>query len=331
MKKHRAAWLGEAKFGVFCHYLAATAYQMRSLNVALPSPEEWSRRVDAVDVESLASSIAGTGARYFFITIGQKTGHYCSPNRTYAEMTGIDDGSLSRRDLVADLVAAFRPHGVKVMVYISSLPTERDAGVLEALGCTPNWDASKCGIKPGTYRVVPGTDDRLTTFQRNWEAIIREWSERWGSGVHGWWVDGCYYADRMYEHDDDGPGFRTFADAMRAGNPDAIVSFNSGVMPNYLKVQPITPYEDYTAGEVSRALPVAPVEPVVDGAQYHILGYLGEWWRIGEPRLDDALAIAYTRHITDRGGAVTWDVPIDHFGVIPDDFIRQLTAIGKAC
>ena len=38
---------------------------------------------------------------------------------------------------------------------------------------------------------------RLAQFQRNWEAICRDWSQRWGRRVSGWWIDGCYFADEI--------------------------------------------------------------------------------------------------------------------------------------
>jgi hypothetical protein len=39
---------------------------------------------------------------------------------------------------------------------------------------------------------------RLAEFQRNWEAICRDWSQRWSRRVSGWWIDACYFADEMY-------------------------------------------------------------------------------------------------------------------------------------
>ena len=51
---------------------------------------------------------------------------------------------------------------------------------------------------------------RLAEFQRKWEAVIREWSLRWGKSVSGWWIDGCYFADQMYRFDDE-PNFASFA------------------------------------------------------------------------------------------------------------------------
>ncbi|HSV16602.1 MAG TPA: hypothetical protein VLI90_20225 [Tepidisphaeraceae bacterium] len=62
---------------------------------------------------------------------------------------------------------------------------------------------------------------RNAEFQRNWEAIMREWSLRWGDHVAGWWFDGCYWPNAMYRGDE--PNFHTFAAAVRAGNPNSAI------------------------------------------------------------------------------------------------------------
>ena len=49
----------------------------------------------------------------------------------------------------------------------------------------------------------------------------------------------------------------------------------------------------------------------------------------GKPRFDDDFVAAYTNQVANRGGAVTWDVPIDDYGHIPDEYIRQLTVTGE--
>ena len=36
----------------------------------------------------------------------------------------------------------------------------------------------------------------------------------------------------------------------------------------------------------------------------------------------------YARHAISKGGVVTWDVPIQKNGLIPDGLVRQLAAIG---
>ena len=69
----------------------------------------------------------------------------------------------------------------------------------------------------------------------------------------------------------------------------------------------------------------------VDGAQFHILSYLGEWWGGGQPRFPDSLAVSYTDYVTSHDGVVTWDIPVRGDGDIPEDYLRQLKKIGAKC
>jgi hypothetical protein len=334
-------WFHAARWGVLCHYLASPPSWQ---GVSDFTPENWNRQVDAFDVPGLAAQLAATGTRYFFLTLGQNSGYFCAPNATYDSLVPHRPSRLSRRDLVAELADALAPHGIRLMVYLPSHAPAMDRVAVEALVCTPRWDASAWGLRPGSYLAGPEADDRLTTFQRHWEAIIREWSERWGRQVWGWWIDGCYHADRLYRHADE-PNYRSFAAAMKAGNPDALVAFNPGVK---VPVVCHSECDDYTAGEIANAWPIAmdsqwnkPTKPdrywgqppgrFVDGAQYHILSFLGCYWCGGStPRFDDELATGLTRHTNASGGVVTWDVPIGADGLIPDVFVRQLAAIGAA-
>ncbi|MFQ5762725.1 MAG: hypothetical protein ACE5PO_06795, partial [Candidatus Bathyarchaeia archaeon] len=139
-----------------------------------------------------------------------------------------------------------------------------------------------------------------------------------------WWIDGCYFADEMYRHEEP-PNFKSFAEALKAGNPDSIVAFNPGVC---VPVISHTEYEDYTAGEISNAFPVCP-GPRVNGAQYHILSYLGQSWGQGPVRFPDEFVIGYTKHVISKGGVVTWDVPIRKSGLIPELFLKQLRTLSE--
>ncbi|NOZ22577.1 MAG: hypothetical protein GXP25_15965, partial [Planctomycetes bacterium] len=148
-----------------------------------------------------------------------------------------------------------------------------------------------------------------------------------------WWVDGCYFADTMYNFDDE-PNWGSLTRALKAGNPEAIVAYNPGV-----KVPVITQGgEDYTAGEIAHALPVGKwqedgfrtIPSEVGDAQYHVLTFLGQMWRQGEPRFPDEMAIGYTKFIIANGGVITWDVPIEPSGLIPQAFVDQLVKIGTA-
>lgn len=259
--------------------------------------------------------------------------HYLTKPETTAEawnrqvdsfdVVGIRPSKCSKRDLVADLFDALEPRGIRLMVYVPSDPSWSDREAWTRLGWQPPKER---------------TDKRLAEFQRHVEGILREWSTRWGRKVRGWWVDGCYHADEMYRHAEP-PNFRSFAEAMKAGNPDALVAFNPGVR---VPVICHSECDDYTAGELSGDLPVGgwglgdnaaycnfgAIRRFVDAAQYHVLNFLGPWWAAGPPRFPTELVVGYTRYVTDHEGVVTWDVPISPAGSIPEEFVRQLAAVG---
>ena len=316
---------------MFCHYLAGIASSLKGAEI---SAADWNRRVDAFDVEGLASQIAEIGAGYALITLGQNSGHYCSPNPVYDSFAGHRPSKCSERDLIADLAEALGKHCVPLLVYVPSHAPAADTQAIEGLGCTPPWeDGARRWSFRGGFRIAEGTDERLTNFQRNWEGVLREWSQRWGRKARGWWVDGCYYLD-MYNHPEP-PNFASFAAALRSGNPDGIVAFNNGI---HVPVIRVTEHEDYTAGELNRSFPTdivrppkfTPVRRWVDGAQYHVLTFLGGWWGLGEPRFCDEFVIGATKEIRRREGVISWDTPLSYEGLVPDAFMRQLASLRDA-
>lgn len=300
-------WMRDARWGVMVHYLD----QLPSSNEPVDmTPERWNRHVDDFDVLRFVETISGTGAGYLIFTLGQNSGYYCSPNRTYDRLIGVQPSRLSQRDLVGEIASALQQRGVRTIAYLPATPPGKHREAVEALCYTP---------------VI---DPRLSEFQRNWEAVIREWSLRWGKSVAGWWIDGCYHADKMYRHHEE-PNFRSFATAMKAGNPNSLVAFNPGVL---VPIICHSECDDYTAGEAN--VMVTPCryhvfDRFIDGAQFQVLSYLGDYWCYGPPRYPEALVVEYTRYINSFGGAVTWDVPIALDGTIPDVFLRQLAAIGE--
>ena len=102
--KPKTDWFKNAGWGVFLSYLDEPASGME---VSTTSVEAWSKRVDGFDVDVLARQLHSVGAGYVCLTIGQNSGFYCSPNATYDGFVGIAPGKCSRRDLIADLYAAF--------------------------------------------------------------------------------------------------------------------------------------------------------------------------------------------------------------------------------
>ncbi|MCM8830442.1 MAG: hypothetical protein NC824_05535 [Candidatus Omnitrophica bacterium] len=323
--KHRAEWLYERKWGVMVHYLADLPSCLDPVDL---SPEEWNRRVDKFDVKNFVKQLSEIKCGWLIFSIGQNSGFYCSPNETYDEIVKRKPSRLSKRDLIKDLGEELGEKDIRLITYLPSQAPLNDIYALEKLKCTPIWKGPKWGLRDDQYKVQEGVDERLTDFQIYWESIIREWSKRWGKLVSGWWFDGCYYSDKMYNFPDE-PNFKSFAESARSGNLDSIVAFNPGVK---VPIISLTEYEDYTAGEIAGALPVNGIEPCViplgrfiKNAQYHILTFIGGCWARGSPRFTDEFLISYTKHINSFGGAITYDFPPpSEDGNIPLSFFNQL-------
>lgn len=288
------------------HYLAD--WQTRAHDLPL-SVDQWNRMVAGFDVNALADQAVSMGAGYCQISIGQNSGYFLSPNAAYDDIVGIQPSKCSRRDLVADLADALNKRGIKLLVYLPSGAPAQDAAAVSAL----EW-------RNGPYPNVE--------FQRKWQRVIREWSLRWGNKVAGWWFDGCYFPNSMYRSAAP-PNFASLADAARAGNPDAVVAFNPGVVYRLLS---LTPAEDFIAGEIDKPERVTirrAAQGRIDGTQVHMLSYLGQTWGRGTPRFTVEQVVAYTRKVLDAGGVVTWDVPVELNGTIPKPFVDQLTSLRK--
>jgi hypothetical protein len=301
----RSAWMKQARWGVMTHYLADWRARVDQEEMSV---EKWNALVDHFDVEGLAEQLASVGAGYYLISIGQNSGYYLAPNATYDRFVGIRPSKCSRRDLVADLYGPLHQRGIKLLAYLPSGAPGGDAVAAQAL----------------EHRRGP---NRNRAFQLKWEQVIREWSLRWGKKVAGWWFDGCYWPNAMYRSPE-APNFASFAAAARAGNPDSVVAFNPGVVGRLLSV---TPHEDYTAGEVNepdRVLIRRVVNGKVDGAQPHVLSFLGEKWGMGSPRFRTEEVVKWSRKIADAGGAITWDAPVQKNGLIARPFMEQLKAVG---
>jgi hypothetical protein len=90
-------WFHQAHWGVMTHYLGAPP---SSAGGAELTAEMWNKQVDAFDVAGLVDQLASTGTKYLLFTLGQNSGHYCSPNAAYDRIVGITPSKCSRRDLI---------------------------------------------------------------------------------------------------------------------------------------------------------------------------------------------------------------------------------------
>jgi len=154
----------------------------------------------------------------------------------------------------------------------------------------------------------------------NWEAVIREWSLRWGDLVDGWWFDGCYAPIEMYTYET-APNFGTWAAAARAGNNASILTFSYGEM---AYGQSVTVESDYVDGDSrTEVLKINPSVPGHQGysqwnEQQHLVTFLGIGWGVEttdpNPRFTDEQVINLTKKFNDGNWTITWDCPITDNG-----------------
>jgi hypothetical protein len=289
-------WLREAKYGVCVCFLGEG-----------PS---WNEQVNRFDVKVFADQMSQAGVGYVLLTLGQNSGYYCAPNATYDRYTGYEPGErCSRRDLPMELADALASHGIRLLLYCTSRAPQNDAKARTGLAEIDDIISA------------PAPQE----FTRRWSDVIREWSERYGTKLAGWWFDGAYTTggwddlSRPYN-------WHTWAAAARAGNPGRLLAFNKGT-----RVEDafglLTREQDYTAGE-RNAFDLLPKDaPCPPDLQWHLFCYLGkDWGQPGGPLKSDAWMVDYVRRVNEQGGVVTFDVHIID-GSVYEPHLRQLRAI----
>ena len=293
-----AAWFRQAGYGVFVHYLGGGP--------------DWNERVDSFAVEEFANQVAEAGAGYVIFTLGQNSGYYCSPNSTHEKYAGYRTGErCSRRDLPMEIGRALAQRGIRLMLYLPSRSPQEDQQAMAGLG--------------DVHERQPAPQE----FTGKWSEVIREWSERYGDLVAGWWFDGAYntagWDDLSKAHN-----WKTWAAAARAGNPNSLLAFNRGVRIDEAFIRQ-TDEQDYTAGEQSEFVQRPQAHPAPEGMTWHMLSYLGSFWGKADGPLEtDAFMISYVRSINASGGVVTMDINVSPDGRIHQPHLDQLTAIAKA-
>ena len=239
--------------------------------------------VNEFDVEALAEQLEWMGAKYFVLTLGQNSGWMNATNATYNRITGYQPGErCAKRDLPQELYRVLHPKGIRLMLYLPCQTPNRDKKAQKAFGLPQGPKDQPIDIK----------------FAEQWAEVIHEWSARYGDKVAGWWFDGGY--QHIHFNEDIAA---IYADAVKRGNPDAIVTFNPGV-----KLLRYTQAEDYTAGELNEPFKTMPSSRWVKGSQWHALTYLGSTWGKPDIRYTNAQWRDWFKAVVVQGGAITLDM-----------------------
>jgi hypothetical protein len=290
-------WFQKAGYGVFVHYLAGLQNNREQIH-SLGRETSWAECVREFDTERFAETMAEVGAGYVIFTVMQVRREMIAPNETYDRITGYQPGeACATRDLIGDLYQSLSHRNIPLMLYFTGDGPRADPKAAPAFG----WQ-------------TPVTPE----FVGKWTDVAREYSERYGEKVVGWWVDGCY---PWIGYDDE--KLALFAGALKAGNPNSIVAFNRGVDP---RVMSYTPHEDYTCGEQNRFFDM-PVSRWLDGEQWHLLSYMGTGWGHPGSQYTKRELGEYVFDVNQRGGVVSIDVLLFRDGSLDRSQVEMLKAV----
>ncbi len=321
-EERKKEWFREREYGFFFHFLNSGPANTGKNSQWIPMPPtEWNRRVDSFQVDLLAEQLHELRAGFAWLTVGQNSAYYCSPNIVYDTLTGYtgEASRCSRRDLIADFSDALAKYEIPLFVYSTCMAPGADPLVLQKLKCEQAWPEDRGKIVTPEFK-------RMDEFLKMWTDIHRVWAERWGRKIHGWWIDGTYNPEFLFDFPEE-PNGESFVRALRAGNPDALVAFNPGIQ--YL---PRRNYrgspESMTAGEIfdpELAVPSGSSR-FSDGLLPFLLTPAGNTWGPHSTlRYSPEKYAELTRNITDNGGVIAWDLPFSPEGISRENFhiLRQ--------
>lgn len=290
-------WFKDAHYGVLIHFLPGDAKGLELLN--------------QFDVDALAGQLEAIGAKYLVFTMGQYSGYYNAPSAALDKLVGYAPGErCSKRDLPLDLHRALNAKGIKLMLYVTCQVGYEDARAQAAFG------------------LPQGKQDQPLNFGAvdKWAEVIKEWSDRYGDKVAGWWFDGGYphlnFDESMAE---------TYADAAKHGNPKAIVSLSATLGP-----QRAFEAADFTAGEINDPFSVLPASRWQEGSQWHVLTYIGSNWAKRDTRFAAEQWANWAAKVAAKGGVVTLDMGPNYdpnagpIGALAETQMAQVKAIKAA-
>ena len=214
----RAQWMS-GHYGLMVHWLYPHVWPEKGAPVS-----DLDEAVNRFNLERFLQDFSASGADWLIFTLGQNSGCYASPNSVIERLAG--PGHCSQRDLALEIAAALHRLGKRFIAY---LPCEVAGNTTMHQGFA--WNTQE------------GTDQ--AEFQRRYLTAVREWAERFGPLMDGWWFDGCYQWPIFHSRYMDWPAW---FEATRAGNPQRAVSFNDGSLCNGL-MQPLHADQDYLSGE----------------------------------------------------------------------------------
>ena len=304
-----ASWMNEIGYGIMYHLLPD-----------INSRHDMDKNVD---VKAIAEQFEQAGAGYFLLATGQNSGIYTTPNDKLRSLVPLEmfDGLSTERDFPAEFSDELEKRDMGLMLYgTASIPAAYDASIFGH-------------IDNGSFNGSHTRDSAML-----WSLVHREWSERYGDKVKGWWMDGAYSSTIQDEKI-----FTILACGLKSGNPNAAISFNPGIV-----IMLNSKEDDYTAGEINFPFGSDDLDKIrdkskwvtpknynfpIDDKQWFTLTFLNVGWLANDgPRASlypaDVWA-EYVKTVLGEGGAICLDVgydPQSGYKII-DKLMEMLVAI----
>src|SRR5258706_2616507 len=268
-------WLSKAGYGLMFHW---TSQSVGSDGSNRP----FAQAVADFPLDRFVEMVQATGAGYVLFTVGHAQPYCPAPLSSWEKYF---PGKTTKRDLIAEMAQALNAKGIKLMCYF---PTH-------VIGKYPKASSQE--------------------FTRMTTDMLKEFGERYGEKVAGYWFDGFYQCFEKYPDF----SFRDFYKVCKAGNSNRIIAVNSWIYPN------VTEWQDYLAGETE-----SPVAPPVDGTnargpgqglRYQALLIMEPYWvqqkvDMPKPQFDAQKLGDYISGCMKNGGAVTINLGIYQDGSV---------------
>jgi hypothetical protein len=314
-------WMLQGKYGIFLHYqyrillgysIATKPPFPTSAQMTAP---EWNRFVEGFDVKGFARQMFEAKAGWVIFCLDD---HYfawpCAPNKAFSDFTGYAPGErCSRRDLILEVADALNEKGVKLMCYFAGLN-----GYMKE----PQVSA---GLRDDGNEKTPPSEE----CRRRRLAVLKEYADRYGNKIAGWWFDGMELDSYQNQPND----WRTIKSIVQAANPRALIAFSYGGNEQACVGRGI---DDFTGGDtwskqdLKRLTPTR--LPPQDGILWHGKIYCGNVYHgMGDAnQFTDQELIDWINQCNRDGGVCTLDWPFEpKTGLLKDFGLAQLKRVAR--
>lgn len=300
-KRANTDWFARAGYGLWFHFL--------DLTTPPKGPRvPYEQAVNAFDVEKHVAMVAETGAKYMIWAVNHGDPTCPAPMKSWEKL---HPGWTTKRDLIGELADALGKRGIRLMLYMNP------PGI------------GGMDLNPGSVNGIPRFNE--DEYANHLIGVFREFGERYGRRVAGYWFDSTFEASECYPN----LPFEAINDAVKTGYSDRLVAWNNWVFPAE------TEWQDYFAGELTD-LPVKSyggryiAHGVAKGLQGHVaLRFDADWLHITQdapmppPRYKPAELAEFIRARQAEQVPVTLGVGIFQDGSWGPEALPVLRELGR--